>query len=122
MIRIIIGNLCTTPKLRTTQSGKQVATFTVAVNHRGAEQPAEFFCISAWNKLGEICANFLDKGKKVAVVGEVSARAYTGKDGEPKCSLDVMANEVEFLTAPQKSDSQNSDAGWEPVGDAEFPF
>ena len=83
----LIGNLTRDPELRTTQTGVSVCSFTIAVNRRRpnnaeAGQPeADFFRITAWRQLGEICAKYLAKGRKVSVVGTVSASAYTGNDG-----------------------------------------
>ena len=66
----LIGNLCRDPELRSTQSGIPVCTFTVAVNRRqrGAEagqQEADFFRVTAWRQLGELCNRYLSKGRKV---------------------------------------------------------
>lgn len=100
----LIGNLTRDPELRTTQTGVSVCSFTIAVNRRRANtaeagQPeADFFRISAWRQLGENCAKYLAKGRKVSVVGTVSASAYTGNDGQPRASLEVQADDVEFLT------------------------
>ena len=96
----IIGNLTRDPELRTTQSGISVCSFTVAVNRRKAQnnQPeADFFRVSAWRELGENCAKWLVKGRKVAVVGPVSVSTYQGQDGKTYANLEVTANDVEFL-------------------------
>jgi len=100
----LIGNLTRDPELRTTQTGVSVCSFTIAVNRRRssnaeAGQPeADFFRITAWRQLGEICAKYLAKGRKVSVVGSVSASAYTANDGQARASLEVQADDVEFLT------------------------
>ena len=100
----LIGNLTRDPELRTTQTGVSVCSFTIAVNRRRpsnaeAGQPeADFFRVTAWRQLGEICAKYLAKGRKVSVVGSVSASAYTGSDGKARASLEVQADDVEFLT------------------------
>lgn len=105
----LIGNLTRDPELRTTQSGVSVCSFTIAVNRRRASnaeagQPeADFFRISAWRQLGEICSKYLAKGRKVCVVGTVSASAYTGNDGQARASLEVQADDVEFLTPRSES-------------------
>ena len=114
----IIGNLTRDPELRTTQTGKQVCTFTVAVNRRQKDASgntmADFFRVSAWGQQGETCAKYLSKGRKVAIIGEVSVNAYQGGDGKPHGSLEVMAQEVEFLSgrseAEQKSDQMVASA------------
>ncbi len=97
----IIGNLSRDPELRTTQSGVPVCTFTVAVNRRRSAEAgkpeADFFRVTTWRQLAENCARYLVKGKKVAVVGAVSLNTYNAKDGTTKASLEVNADEVEFL-------------------------
>ena len=109
----IIGNLTRDPELRTTSSGINVCTFTVAVNRRrsaNSNQPeADFFRVSAWRQLGENCQRYLAKGRKVAVVGSVSVSTYTGNDGTTRASLEVTADDVEFLS------SRNEDAGYAPA-------
>ena len=102
----IIGNLTRDPELRTTQTGISVCGFTVAVNKRqtaeqrqqGVQPQAEFFRVTAWRELGENCSKYLAKGRKVAVIGPVSVSTYTGNDGVVRASLEVTADEVEFLT------------------------
>lgn len=95
----IIGNVTRTPETASTPSGKRVCSFTVAVNRRTAGQDtAEFFRVSAWEQLGDNCARYLDKGRKVAVRGPVTARSYIASDGTPRASLEITAQEVEFLT------------------------
>ena len=109
----IIGNLTRDPELRTTSTGVNVCTFTVAVNRRrstNSNQPeADFFRVSAWRQLGENCQRYLAKGRKVAVVGPVSVQSYTGNDGSTRFSLEVQADDVEFLS------SRNEDAGYVPA-------
>ncbi|MBQ3706088.1 MAG: single-stranded DNA-binding protein [Clostridia bacterium] len=107
----IIGNLTRDPEQRTTPSGSTVCSFTVAVNRRnrrdaqGGQPEADFFRVSAWNQLGENCAKFLAKGRKVAVVGPVSVHTYQGNDGQTRASLEVMANDVEFLSSRGEAES-----------------
>lgn len=99
---VLIGNLTADPVLRATPSGTSVCNFTLAVNRRfpGADgqKVTDFFNIVAWRGLGENCAKYLSKGKKAAIVGELQARTYTAKDGTTRMSLDVGADEVEFLS------------------------
>ena len=98
----IIGNLTRDPELRTTTSGVSVCTFTVAVNRRktanNQNPEADFFRVSAWRELGENCAKWLIKGKKVAVVGPVSVSTYTGNDGKTYANMEITAQDVEFLS------------------------
>ena len=103
----IVGNLTRDPELRTTPSGVSVCSFTVAVNRRRSQsndQPeADFFRVSAWRGLGENCAKYLAKGRKVSVVGAVSVSTYQANDGTTRASLEVTADDVEFLTSRQEA-------------------
>ena len=108
---IIIGNLTRDPELRTTSTGVNVCSFTVAVNRRQrrdaqtAQPEADFFRVTAWRERGEFCAKYFTKGQKVCVVGPVSVQTYTGNDGVMRASLEVTADEVEFASA--RNDSGN---------------
>ena len=125
----IIGGLTRDPDSRTTQAGKQVCTFTVGVNRRGDKEHSDFFRVSAWGELANICAKYLSKGKRVRVTGSVSVSTYQTQNGETRASLDVFAQDVEFLspatqgqqTAPQvqKTDAKS---GFVQVDDEEIPF
>ena len=102
----IIGNLTHDPELRTTPSGDSVCSFSVAVNRRqrrdaqnNGQPEADFFRVSAWRQLGENCAKYLAKGRKVAVVGSVSVRTYQANDGSTRATLEVNATDVEFLSS-----------------------
>lgn len=135
----IIGNLTRDPEMRTTSTGINVCTFTVAVNRRRSSQnngqpDADFFRVSAWRQLGEHCQKYLAKGRKVAVVGSVSVNSYEAKDGGgTRFSLEVTAEDVEFLT-PRQEDSYMSggasetkisapaDNGFEQVDEEDLPF
>ena len=98
----IIGNLTREPELRTTPNGDKVCGFTVAVNRRktqnNQEPGADFFNVSAWRGLGENCAKYLAKGRKVCVVGRVSVRTWDSGD-KHGASLEVLAEDVEFLSS-----------------------
>jgi len=110
----IIGNLTRDPELRTTSTGVNVCDFTVAVNRRqrkdaqNGQPDADFFRVSAWRERGELCAKYLAKGRKVCVVGPVSVRTYTGNDGVMRASLEVTADEVEFLSSRNDAEAAGS--------------
>ena len=128
----IIGNLTKNPELRTTTAGVNVCGFTVAVNRpktaNNKDPGADFFNVNAWLGLGENCAKFIEKGKKVCVVGHISLRTWE-KDGKHGASLEVLAEEVEFLS-PRISDAPvqeepahvDSASGMAVVETDELPF
>ena len=125
----IIGNLTRDPELRTTSAGVSVCSFTVAVNRRNRNQngqaEADFFRVSAWRERGETCAKYLTKGKKVCVIGPVSVKTYQANDGTIKASLEVTADEVEFLSSRDQENAPEIDqqSGYEKANvDDELPF
>ena len=129
----IVGNLARDPELRTTRDGIAVCSFTVAVNRRrreGQQQEADFFRVTAWRQLGENCSKYLNKGKKVAVSGSVSVSTYQAQDGTTRASLDVSADDVEFLTPKSEQTPPTANAvtanptpsGFVEVTDDELPF
>lgn len=122
---IAIGNLVANPELRSTPNGVPVCTFTIAVNGRKQGAPATFFRVTAWRQLGENCNRYLAKGKKVFVSGPVSVSTYTAKDGSARASMEITADDVEFLS-PAGTGAENATvderAGFVPVDDAELPF
>ena len=118
----LIGNLTNEPENRATPNGTSVTSFTIAVNRRGQDKQTDFFRINAWRGLADICAKFLAKGRKVAVVGELQARIYEAKDGKTKVSLDVQADEVEFLSpAEQKQEKPKTDE-WQDISSKDLPW
>ena len=135
----LIGNLTRDPEMRSTQNGTPVCTFTVAVNRRGrqgaeAGQPeADFFRVTTWRQQAETCSRYLAKGRKVGVTGTLTLQSYTGSDGQQRYSLEVNADEVEFLTprgegggenraASQENTSQENSNGFVRVDDDDLPF
>ena len=110
----LIGNLTHDPEVRSTPNGVTVCTFNIAVNRRfapqGGEKVTDFFRINAWRQLGDTCAKYLSKGRKVAVIGELQARTYEAKDGTTRMSLVVSADEVEFLSPRQQDDGSGYSA------------
>lgn len=124
----IIGNLTKDPELRTTATGLSVCTFTVAVNRKkGDQEQADFFRVSAWRELANVCAKWLIKGKKVCVVGPVSISMYTGQNGQNYANLEVLAQDVEFLspageTAQEAPKTASQQGGFTAVETDELPF
>ena len=112
---ILIGNLTRDPELRTTPNGYTVCDFTIAVNDRrgrnqqnasGQQQDtAQFFRVTVWRQMGEACAKYLAKGRKVYVSGPLTTRTYQANDGSTRVSLEVTADDVEFLTSRAESEA-----------------
>jgi single-strand DNA-binding protein len=134
----LIGNLTRDPEMRSTQSGIPVCTFTVAVNRRrqsaeAGQSEADFFRVTTWRQLAENCNRYLAKGRKVGVCGTLTLQSYTGNDGQQRYSLEVQADEVEFLTprgeasdaptrTPAVSSPDTSASGFVRVDEDDLPF
>ena len=122
----LIGNLSKDPELRTTNSGKSVCTFSIAVNRRkdkDGNSTADFFSIVAWRQLAELCGKYLAKGRKVSVVGELQNRSYEANDGTNRHVTEIVANEIEFLTPKGESKEQaNFAEGFTEIDGSDLPF
>lgn len=118
----IIGNLTKAPELKTTTNGISVCSFTVAVQRKYKDQngkrQADFIPVIAWRGLAENCAKYLDKGKKVSVIGEIQTRSYEAKDGSKRYVTEIIASEIEFLSPNPNAQNGGQGAGI-PVPDEE---
>ena len=129
----IIGNLTADPQSHTTNDGKEVCNFTVAVNRRKKvpNQPeADFFRVAAWGNQAGPCQKYLSKGRKVSVVGPVSVSTYQAQDGSTRASMEVFAEDVEFLPSGGSNTAEQAPApandaqqgGYTAVETGELPF
>lgn len=104
-------------------------TMRIAVQRKYAstngERVTDFFTVVVWRKLGELCRQYLRKGNKCSVVGELQTRSYTAQDGAKKYVTEIMAEEIEFLTprAQENAEEVPPEAGeFTQVDDDELPF
>ena len=134
---ILVGRLTRDPEVRYTQTGKAVASFSVAVDTGfGENKRADFIPIVVWDKLAEVCGNNLTKGRRVLVEGRLQIREYE-KDGQKRRSAEVVAQNIEFLdtkqavssstgnttsASPAKSGYDVSSFGTEVFPEEEIPF
>lgn len=108
---ILVGRLARDPELRTTGSGKSVATFSLAVDRRykAEGQPtADFFNIVAWGKQAETICQYLGKGRQIALTGRLQSRSYDAQDGTKKYVTEVILEEFDFIGSKNDSAPQNS--------------
>jgi len=126
---IVVGRLTRDPEVRYTQTGKAVASFSVAVDTGfGENKRADFIPVVVWDKLAEVCGNNLTKGRRVLVEGRLQIRDYE-KDGEKRRAAEVVAQNIEFLdskqvptSAPAKESSPADSMGTEVFPEEETPF
>jgi len=123
----IIGALTRDPETGTTDGGVNWCRFTVAARkrfHKDGEPDAEFVRVTAWRGLGDTCAKHLAKGRKVCVIGEPRAHAWTGQKGEARGQIEMNADEVEFIGSGSGGGSgapTDADAPPAPSGNQDAP-
>jgi single-strand DNA-binding protein len=108
---ILMGRLTRDPEQRTTSTGKTIASFSIAVDRGGQDDTADFFNVTAWEKLGELVVQYLAKGRRVLVQGRLRQDSWDDKEtGKKQSRIEVVATDVTFLDGP----SNNNDN--QPIG------
>jgi single-strand DNA-binding protein len=111
---VLIGRLTRDPELRYTPNGVAVTNFDIAVDrpvaNQQGEREADFIRIVAWQKQAELCANYLKKGRLVAVEGRLQIRNYETQDGQKRRTAEVVAGFVQFLDKTQDGGSSSGSA------------
>ncbi len=93
----LIGHLGRDPETRFTPSGKKVCHFTLAVNRRGNGTDPDWFQVEAWERLGEVCQQYLGKGRLAFVEGRLQTDRWTDEKGEPHFRTKVVAGQMQML-------------------------
>ncbi len=115
----LIGNLTRDPELKYTPQGSAVCTFGIATNREWTDssgqkqEGAEFHRIVAWGKLGEICSQLLQKGRKVFVEGRLQTRQWKTQDGSDKQVTEVVIEEMMALDAPKSAGNNYSNNNYD---------
>ncbi len=95
---ILMGRLTRDPEMRTTTTGKNIASFSIAVDRQGQDDQADFFDITAWEKLGELVSQYLTKGRRCLVQGRLRQDSWDDKEtGKKRTRVEVVATDVTFL-------------------------
>jgi single-strand DNA-binding protein len=99
---IIVGNVGSDPDFRYTPQGVAVCSFSVAVNkvtgkEENRKEKTTWFRVTMWRERAETASRYIKKGMRLMVIGEVEARAYTDKSGQPQATLELTANDFKFL-------------------------
>lgn len=108
---LIAGNLTRQPEVRPLGNDKSVTSFGIAINERYTAKDGEkrenvtFLDVEAWNKTGELCAQYLDKGSPVFIDGKLKLDSWEDKDGQKRTKLKVVAENVQFLSVGKKEDT-----------------
>ena len=106
----LMGRLTRDPELRTTQNGKSVCSFTIAVDRRftnaDGNREADFLPCVAWNQTADFVNKYFGKGRKIAVTGSIQTRNYDAQDGSKRYVTEIIVEEVDF--ADSKNDGQSA--------------
>src|SRR5438067_12179782 len=111
----LIGNLATEVELREVGPDKKVASFVLAVDRASQDGGADFVRVSAWDRQAELCAEYLGKGRRIAVDGRFKSRSWE-EEGKRRTAIEVVARRVEFLGGPRAQEEE------EVVGGEVIPF
>lgn len=114
----LVGRLTRDPELRYTKSSRAVCSFVLAVDREMSKEKreeakannyptADFPRIVVWNKMGETCSKYLQKGSLVAIVGKIQTGSYKDKDGKMVYTTDVIADRVRFLNTKSSGDNKD---------------
>ncbi|RYF27560.1 MAG: single-stranded DNA-binding protein [Chloroflexi bacterium] len=111
---ILMGRLTRDPEQRTTTSGKTIASFSIAVDRGGQEDQADFFDVTAWEKLGELVVQYLSKGRRCLVQGRLRQDSWDDKEtGKKRTRIEVVATDVTFLDGPNGDGGGSSSGGYQ---------
>ena|SRR5690554_3627 len=107
---VLIGRSTKDAETRHTQTGKQVATFTLAVDrdykNAQGEREADFIPCVVWGKLAEICERYITKGKQVAVAGRIQTRNYEDRNGQRRYITEIIVSDMQLLGSRQEQQAQ----------------
>jgi len=128
-----MGRLAKDPELKYSQTGKAFSKFTVAVNREFNREEADFINCTAWGKTAEIIAEYLRKGRRIALQGRISVSSYE-QNGETRWSTEVVVDKFEFVDTAnsqkagnsqmqsKKSENSSANDNDEIMDDDNFPF
>ena len=128
---VIVGHTGRDAEMRYTPSGIPVTDFSLATTRRWTNANGEtqekttWFKVTCWRKLAEIAAQYIRKGKLMLVEGDIDASAFTGRDGEPRATLELTATNIKFLGGRRDAagdDAEGESSMPEIGGDDPIPF
>jgi single-strand DNA-binding protein len=109
---VMTGNLTRDPELRSTQGGTSVCSLRIACNTRRKDQSTgewvdkpNYFDVTVWGMQGENCAQYLSKGRPIAVDGRLEWREWQDQNGNKRQSVDIIADSVQFLGSREGSEN-----------------
>jgi single-strand DNA-binding protein len=118
---ILMGRLTRDPEQRTTTTGKTIASFSIAVDRGGQDDTADFFNVTAWEKLGDLVMRYVTKGRRVLVQGRLRQDSWDDKEtGKKQSRIEVVATDVTFLDGPSGSEGGSDRSGASSGGSSNY--
>ena len=106
---ILMGRLTRDPEVRTTTTGKTITSFSIAVDRGGQEDQADFFDVTAWEKLGELVSQYLSKGRRCLVQGRLRQDSWDDKEtGQKRYRTEILVNDLSLLSGRDEGGSGSS--------------
>ncbi len=124
----LIGRLGKNPEVRYTANGSSVANFTMATNESWTgkdgqkNEKTEWHNIVAWGKLGEICGEYLTKGKQVYIEGRLTTRSWEDRDGKKRYTTEIKADNMIMLGGPGASGTSHAAPENDSTIEDDIPF
>ena len=125
---ILIGRLTKAPEIKATQNGKEVCSFTLAVDRKfknaSGEREADFISCVAWEQRAKLLGQYFQKGSKVGIIGNLQARSYDDKYGKKVYVTEVIVDQIEFVESRKDDKNSEPNQTYQPIQDDEvaLPF
>lgn len=118
----LIGNICNDVELKTTNNGKSVCNFNIAVRRPFSKDTTDFFTIVAWGNQAELITKYTHKGDKLGITGVLTTRNYQDKNGNNRTAFEVVANNVQFVAYKRPEGATEGNSSLTPQNDPMLEF
>ena len=118
----LVGRLTKDPEVKTTTTGKDTCSFSIAVDRPTKEKTADFISCVAWEKNAELIGKYLSKGSRIGIIGAIQSRSWEGTDGKRIYVTEVLVNRIEFIDTKKDKAAKKTGEDIEMDDDVVAPF
>jgi len=118
----LVGRLTKDPEVKTTTTGKDTCSFSIAVDRPSKEKTADFISCVAWEKNAELIGKYLTKGSRIGIIGAIQSRSWEGTDGKRIYVTEVLVNRIEFIDTKRDKAAKKTGEDIEMDDDIVTPF
>jgi len=118
----LVGRLTKDPEVKTTTTGKDTCSFSIAVDRPSKEKTADFISCVAWEKNAELIGKYLTKGSRIGIIGAIQSRSWEGTDGKRIYVTEVLVNRIEFIDTKKDKAAKKTGEDIEMDDDIVAPF